>query len=262
MKTTLHAAVLIATGTFLWTTGTHAQEAPPAPSFAAIDAYMCNYRDGKGPADLMKVAEKWNKWMEKNSSAPYNAWVMHPVLSSTNMPLDVVWLGAWQNGNDMGKGMQEWADKGGDLNEEFLDVFECGEHSQSASVNIRPPGHDWPGKEGVAAFSNCTVGEGHTVQDAMAVHRKWSEHLDSIGSKSGTWAFFPGAGQNNPAWDYKIVASHPDYISYGADWENFTNGQGWQKAAMIGSGKVVSCDSPRVYHSVTVRNAGINPAPK
>jgi hypothetical protein len=76
------------------------------------------------------------------------------------------------------------------------------------------------------------------------------------------WAFFPGAGQNDIDWDYKIVVSHPDYLSYGADWDNFTNGQGWRKAMELGSGTVVSCDSPRVYHSVTVRNAGINPAPK
>jgi hypothetical protein len=62
--------------------------------------------------------------------------------------------------------------------------------------------------------------------------------------------------------DYKIVVSHPDYISYGADWENCTNGQGWRKRREMGFGTVVSCDSPRVYHSVTVRNAGINPTPE
>ncbi len=222
---------------------------------------MCNYRDGKDVGDLMGVTEKWNKWMDKNSSAPYSAWVMTPVLSSVNMPVDVVWLGAWQNGKDMGVGMQEWADKGGDLNKEFIDVIDCGEHSQAASVNIRPPVKGWPGKQGIAAFSNCTVADGKAVPDAMAVHQAWSKHLDSIGSKAGMWVFFPGAGNNNPEWDYKIVMSHPDYISYGNDWDNFTNGQGWRKVMEMGSGSTVSCDSPRVYHSVTVRNANINPAP-
>ena len=211
--------------------------------------------------DLQKVTAKWNKWMDANSTAAYTAWIMTPVLSSSNMPNDVVWMGAWQNGTEMGKGMQEWADQGADLNRDFLDTIDCAEHSQAASVNIRPPGGEWPGEQGVAAFSNSTVAEGKTVPDAMAVHRAWAEHLDSTGSKAGMWAFFPGAGQNEHDWHYKIVVSHPDYISYGADWENFTNGQGWQKAMEMGSGKVVNCDSPRVYHSVTVRNAGINPAP-
>ncbi len=259
MNNTIKAALLISAGALCLANGANAQQAQEDPRFAAIDAYLCNYNDGKGAADLMKVAEKWNKWMDKNSSPAYSAWVMHPVLSSVNMPIDVVWLGVWQNGIDMGKGMQEWADNGRELNEEFLGVFECGEHSQAGSVSIRPPAAGWPGKQGVAAFSNCTVGEGHTIPDAMAVHRAWASHLDSIGSKAGMWAFFPGAGQNNPDWDYKIVMSHPDYISYGADWENFTNGQGWRKAMEMGSGKVVSCDSPRVYHSVTVRDGGVKP---
>jgi len=127
-------------------------------------------------------------------------------------------------------------------------------------VNIRPPADSWPEKEGVAAFSNCTLGEGKTVPDAMEIHQAWSKHLDATGSKAGMWAFFPGAGNNDVDWNYKIVMSHPDYISYGADWENFTNGQGWRKAMEMGSGNVVRCDSPRVYHSVTVRNAGVKPA--
>jgi hypothetical protein len=262
MKVTIPAALVISAGTLFSSSYAGAQEAQQDPSFAAIDAYLCTYRDGKSPDDLMRVAEKWNKWMDKNKSVPYNAWIMHPVLSSTNMPVDVVWLGAWQNGNDMGKGMQDWADEGQGLNAEFQAVIECGEHSQAASVNIRPPAENWPGYNGVAAFSNCTVGEGKTIPDAMAVHEAWAEHLDSIKSKAGMWAFFPGAGQNDIDWDYKIVVSHPDYLSYGADWDNFTNGQGWRKAMELGSGTVVSCDSPRVYHSVTVRNAGINPAPK
>lgn len=262
MKARTAAAVVLSTSTLLWHSVSSAQQAPPAPAFAAIDAYMCDYHKGKGPDDLMKVTAKWNKWMDDNSSVAYSAWIMHPVLSSVNMPADVVWLGVWANGNDMGKGMQEWADGGGKLNEEFLDVFDCSEHSQAASVNIRPPAAGWPGKEGIAAFSNCSIGEGSAIPDAMGVHQAWSKHLDATGSKAGMWAFFPGAGQNDPEWDYKVVVSHPDYLSYGADWDNFTNGQGWRKAMEMGSGKVVSCDSPRVYHSVTVRDGGVPASPK
>lgn len=241
--------------------GTVLAQDPPPPSFAAIDAYQCNYQDGKTRADLDKVTAKWNKWMDSNKGAPYSAWIMTPVLSSTNMPIDVVWLGAWQNGNDMGKGMQAWAMNNNGLAAEFDAVIDCIEHSNAASVNIRPPVEGWPGETGLAAFTNCTVAEGKTVQDAMAAHRAWAKYLDGINSTEGMWAFFPGFGNNNPAWDYKIVSSYPDFMAFGADWEAYTNGQGWQQAQQIMAG-VVSCDSPRLYFSTTVRNAGINPAPQ
>jgi len=262
MKTTRIVAGLFTGSALICSAGVSAQDAPPPPSFVAIEAYLCVYRDDKGPDELMKVTDKWNKWMDKHSPTAYSAWVMHPVFSSVNMPIDVVWLGAWQNGNDMGRSLQDWADKGRDLMQEFNAVVDCGEHSNAASVNIRPPAEGWPGEQGLAAFSNCTIAEDKTISDAMAVHRAWADHLDTIGSKAGMWAFFPGAGQNNPEWDYKIVMSYPDYVSYGADWENFTNGQGWEKAMELGLGSAVSCDSSRVYDSVTVRNAGIDPMPE
>lgn len=186
---------------------------------------------------------------------------MEPVLSSVNTQLEVVWLGAWQNGRDMGRGMQQWATDNDGLAAEFDRVITCGEHSNSASLNIRPPVDNWPGAGGVAVFANCTVAEGKTMEDALAAHQAWAKHLDATGSKAGMWVFFPSFGQNNPAWDYKVVTSHPDYNSFGADWENYANAQGWMKAMEIAGG-IVSCDSPRVYHSTTVRNDGINPAPR
>ncbi|RLQ21790.1 hypothetical protein DWB85_10915 [Seongchinamella sediminis] len=260
MKRTATAALLAGASTLFFYTSVNAQQEQEPPSFAAIDAYLCNYRDGKDAEDLMQVTQKWNKWMDRHGAAPYSAWILHPVLSSTNMPIDVVWLGAWQNGNDMGKGMQAWSEKGGELGEEFEEVIDCAEHSLAASVNIRPPSEGWPGETGVVAFTNCALGDGKSVMDAMKVHRAWAEHLASTGSKAGMWAFFPAAGQADIEWSHKIVVGHPDYLSYGADWERFANGQGWRKAMELTAGGEVSCDSPRVYHSVTVRNDGINPA--
>ena len=259
-------ALFTAAITLIWAGQAASQE---DPQLAAIDAYMCDYTDGKGAGDLMKVVEKWNKWMDSTGGAAYSAWVMTPVLASTDMDIDLVWLGAWQNGKDMGQGMQAWADKGRDLNEEFLAVIDCGEHSSAASMNIRPPVEGWPGKSGVAMFTNCTVADGKSMNDAIEVHRKWAKHMDDIGSKAGLWLFFPGAGSNNSArvnddleeWDYKAVFSHPDYISYGNDWESYMNGGGWRVAQEIGGG-ILDCDSPRLYHSVTVRDGGINPNPK
>lgn len=261
MKILKHTATISFLVSALWSGNLFAQAPTPPPAFAAIDSYLCNFNDGKGMADLNAVVAKWNKWMDKSKGVAYSAWVMVPVLTSVNMPIDVAWLGVWANGNDMGKGMQAWADENGGLADEFDKVMTCSEHSSAASVNIRPPAEGWPGKSGLALFSNCTVAEGKTVQDAMAANRAWSANLDSIGSKAGVWAFFPGAGQNNPTWNYKLVYSYPDYLAYGADWEAYTNGQSWAKAQQIFGG-TVSCDSQRLYQSVTVRDGGVGPVPK
>jgi hypothetical protein len=246
----------------LWTASAVAQQAAApdldAPSFNAIDSYLCNYNEGKSRADLDKVTAKWNKWMDKNGGAPYNAWIMTPVLTSTNMPIDLAWLGAWQNGKDMGKGMQAWANTDGKLAAEFDSVMTCGEHSSAASVMLRDPGEGWPGKSGVTVFSNCTVDEGKTVQDAMAAHLAWVDHLNAVDSQASMWAFFPGAGQNNPTWDYKIVTGFEDFVSYGAYWDAFTNGQGWAVAGKTFDG-ITNCDSQRVYQTTTVRDAGVKP---
>jgi hypothetical protein len=258
MKNATGKTLVVAAISAVWV-GSAAAQRPP-PSFAAVEGYMCNFVDGKDRKDLDKVVKKWNQWMDDSKSSPYSAWILTPVLHSTSMPYDVVWLGVWQNGNDMGRGMQAWMTGNDGLAEEFEDVISCDEHSNAASVNIRPPGDEWPTATGVVSFSNCSVAEGKTVPEAMDAHRAWAEHLGNIGSKSGMWAFFPGDGANVGDWDYKIATSYPDFVAYGAAWEAFTNGQGWAQAQKIGAG-TVSCDSARLFHSTTVRNGGINPAP-
>jgi len=241
--------------------GTVFAQDPPPPAFSAIDSYICNYNEGKNRADLDKVIAKWNKWMDKQGGAAYSAWVMTPVLGASNYPMDFAWLGVWANGNDMGKGMQSWMEDGGAMSAEFDSVMTCPDHSNAASVNVRPPGEGWPTKSGVTVFTDCAVAEGKTMQDAMAANRAWAAHLDSTGSKAGMWAFFPGAGSSDPGYDYKMVSSYPDFEAYGADWESYTNGQGWAKAGQIFGG-VTDCGSQRVYHSSTVRDGGVSPVPK
>ena len=228
-------------------------------NFAAVEGYMCNYREDQGRQDLDKVIAKWNDWMNSNNSAPYSAWILTPMFASTNTPADFVWLGAWQNGKEMGASLQTWAEKGDDLMAEFDEVMDCMEHSNFASLNLQPPVKGWPGKTGIVSFTNCTVAEDGTIEEAVEAHQTLAQNRFSQGSKSGAWAFFPGSGHNNPDWHYKVVTSYGDLNEWGAAWERYTNGQGWLAARELTAG-VVSCDSPRVYQSATVRDGGVNPA--
>lgn len=253
------AVAIVSVAVFLGTAAADAdaQEQRLVP----IEAYLCTYVEGKSRVDLDKVTAKWNKWMDDNDATPYSAWVMEPVFKPASLPFDVVWLGAWQDGGAMGSGMQQWLTRGGLLQAEFNRVVDCPEHLNAASLNIRPPRNDWPGEMGVAVFTDCTVDDDSNVEEAMEAMRAWADYMDTIGSMAGMWAFFPFYGAGEMHGDFKIVTSYPDYIAFGAEWENYINGDGWKKAMEIGE-DVMSCDSPRVYHSNTARNGNIDPAPK
>ena len=53
----------------------HEQE---ARRFIPVETYTCNYRAGKGPADLDQVIGNWNKWMDDNGAEDYFAMTLTP----------------------------------------------------------------------------------------------------------------------------------------------------------------------------------------
>ena len=60
---------------------------------AAMESWACNYVEGKGYGDLMKVAAKWDKWASKNHPAPYDAYVLTPVFATfEEVPESVCWV--------------------------------------------------------------------------------------------------------------------------------------------------------------------------
>jgi hypothetical protein len=228
-----------------------------APNLSAVEIYSCNYNKGKGEKDLGKVVAKWNNWADETGYAPYNAWSLTSVFNSPDYSFDVGWLGAWENGAQMGKGLQQWKKDGGAMQAEFDKVVNCSSHVAFTSANLKAPAQtDWP-TEGVTAFSDCKIAPGKKLEDAIKVHAAWANHLSSEGSKAGLWMFLPSMGSFDTAYDYKIVVSHPDFVSLGIDNNAYTNGRGWEKGRELVQG-VVSCGVPRVYNSRLLRNGGVN----
>ena len=96
------------------------------------------------------------------------------------------------------------------------------------------------------------------MQEALDMHNAWADHLAASGSSAGIWAWFTGLGAGQTEHDYKIVTGFADHNAAGAEWERFTNGGGWRKAAELNTG-ATSCDSARLYNSRTVRNGNVAP---
>jgi hypothetical protein len=257
-KSRLFSAAMLLTPAIFCNPSLAQEEAPP--NVGAVEIYMCSYAEGKGAADLGKVVNKWNGWMDKNVATPYSAWTLTPVITGSYFEADIGWLGAYQNGSDMGKVTQSWISEGGDLQAAFDSVIPCDNHSVYSSVNYKAPeGEGWPGENGsssVTVFSDCTVAEGKTLEDIHAVHTAWAEHLTARGSKAGFWTFLPAYGADTINGHYKVVVGYPSYEDWGNDHNDYTNGGGWRKGRELSEG-VIQCDSPRVYHTTLRRNGGV-----
>jgi hypothetical protein len=148
-------------------------------------------------------------------------------------------------------GMQQWLTEGGEIQEDFAEVVDCPLHQGFAVNNVRSPVE----ATGIvpAAFTNCTLNEGRIGPEARAAIVEWSDYLAANGVDSGHWILRPAAGEEIDAdYTFKWVRSYPSWEELGEYFELFFNGGGFQRLQQI-SGRVMSCDSPRVYNTRIVR---------
>ncbi|MGI9288276.1 MAG: hypothetical protein ACR2P1_23020, partial [Pseudomonadales bacterium] len=88
--------------------------------------------------------------------------------------------------------------------------------------------------------------EGKKPAESSAALRAWGEYLKSNGINGPVYALWPMHGGGDADFDFKFVAGHKDYQSFGAEFDLLTSGGGYMKATEIFGG-VVDCDTPRVY---------------
>ena len=250
MKIFLNILVSIFT-LITWCSQVTAQEGNTAPALGPAEVYTCNYLKGKDRGDLDKVIAKWNAWTDDNDPAPYTAWVMTPAFFGPEITFDLVWLGAWPTYADMGKSLQTWQDKGAKMSAEFFNVFSCDQHSSMAVMPMQPPSE--PPSSSLVRFMDCNLTEGATPEDMVNAHRQFGGYMDSKGSDTSAWLFFPGMGAGKIEYDYKVVLANKDWASLSKDGNIISNGGGWMEAGKTFAG-ITKCDSPRLYTADLVRN--------
>ena len=59
---------------------------------AAMESCAFNYVEGKGHADLMKLAAKWHAWASKNRPTPPSALILSPVFVTFEEVSEGLWL--------------------------------------------------------------------------------------------------------------------------------------------------------------------------
>jgi hypothetical protein len=238
-----------------------------APGFAQVNAggmgkvlpvelYTCKYKDGQTAANLHSVIDGWNRFEDANKTDTYAAWLLTPFFFGTEQDFDVIWLGAYKDGNAMGKGLQNWLTKGGEQQAAFDKVIDCDAHSAYASAMYKAPAAGTTPASGFITIMDCKLNEGHKYPDIKAAELKWAEHLKKSGSKAGYYHWMPYFGGGDADFDYKVAFAYSSFEEIGADFEGFANGGGRELSTEI-FGDIDECDDARVYMSTSVREAKI-----
>ena len=237
--------------------GAQAQQAQPAPT-PVVEIFPCTYRGNNGIENLRTVSARFNTWADRNSMTNYTAFIATPYAYSADLEADVLWLGGWPNGTAMGVGETLWLSQGGDVSAAFDAVVDCNAHSLYAEVIVNQPSSP-PPQNGVAMFEDCTVHEGRTNGEALAALGQWSEYTKSHGADAFSAALFPLAGLANDAhYTFKLVTGFDSMDAFGKGTDMYTGG-GFMRADEL-FGRLLDCNSPRVYTLERVRLAAQTPS--
>lgn len=204
-----------------------------------VEAFFCNFKDGKTMADLDKVNARFAKWAAKNDPN-YSAWVLTPRFANFTEVSQVVWLGSNLTGDAMGTGLDTWIASGSDLQAAYDEILACAAHSVASSVPILTP--DGPPTNGVVMFSECSMAEEGNWSKAVAAHGAYANAMRELGAKNSSWLFFPMlGGMRDRGFDYYGVVTFKSWSDYFAAYEIYVNGGGWQKGMEAMQGNA-SCE--------------------
>ena len=176
--------------------------------------------------DLMKVAKKWDKWAKKNHSRPYTGHVLTPFFSDGS-DAGVYWVGFSGSFSDQGIVLEEWLEKGGDLQQEFDSVIPCKSHSQLAWVRIRDIA-DAPLSKGVVDFAGCSLLPGATQEKLAAADAEMNDFLDQVGITARVYRWYPMQGNPPDGLDFYQAHWHDSLSAKGSDNDLYVRNGGVQ----------------------------------
>jgi hypothetical protein len=211
-----------------------------------VHLYACSYNDGQGPAELEKVVSRWSEYADDTGLEGYAAWTLTPYHFGPEQDFDVIWMGAYTDGNAMGKGTDSWLATGGEMRAALDEVVDCNSHVAFASAMYKAPADGGTPESGLLTMMDCELNEGREYDEIRAAELKWADYLASAGSKAGYWHWFPTYGGGDAEFDYKVVFAYPNFAELGADFERSANGGG-REVSEETFGDIDECDDPRVY---------------
>lgn len=219
------------------------------------EVWTCSYNDGQGPPELDAAVDAWTAYMDANNIDDYAAWTLTRHYFSEEQDFDFIWLGAWSDGNAMGRDTDVWMTSGDDISNNFNRVANCNNHINAGSIAYKLP-HGDAADSAVLTFSNCRIEDGANYAQIVNATKAWSDALTDAGSRSAIYHWFPIYGGGNPDSDFVWLNAYPDFTQLGADYQRLTNGEMFRQRNALFDG-LMDCDITRVYNAKTRRAAQI-----
>ena len=217
-----------------------------------VEIYACKFNEGKGMADLEAVISRWNQFMDDKKINTYAAWTLTPYYFTEEQDFDVIWLGAYKDGNAFGSGTDTWLASGGELAAAYNEVVTCAGHIGLSSAMYKAPAANVTPASGIITMMDCKLNKGHRYSDIKAAEIKWAKYLTDSGSRAGYWHWFPTFGGGDADFDYKVVFSYENFTQLGADYERIANGGGREMSQDVFD-DIDDCDDARVYVATSRR---------
>ncbi len=221
-----------------------------------VELYACKYNDGQGPDDLDRVVGAWTRYADERNVNDYAAWTLVPYFYGQEQEFDFIWMGAYSDGNAMGRGEHQWLMEGGEIAAQFDAVADCYAHVGLGSAMYKSPPDNATPQSSILAMTDCKMHEETEYDDVRKAEIEWAGYMSDNGSTAGTWHWFPMYGGGDQDFDYKIVNAYADLAEFGKDWEQGANGGGREKSQSLFS-ELDSCNDARVYVATNRRAAQI-----
>ena len=253
----LIALLVTSIGVLLGISGAFAQDGPP--TWTPVEIYGCTFGDGNDMDDLTPVIDDWNEWADEAGIDDYTAVLSVPFFHSAEFPYDFLWIGNFADSTALGSVLHQWVNQSGDLPDQFADVVDCPLHMGLAELSLKAGSGQGDGVEDggrfILEFADCTIHENRTGPEAAGAMREWIDYLTANGSNSSHSLLLPGPGEvSNADYSFKWMKAHSSYVSLGKEFDlNINNGGNGRRAELFG--RLLTCDSPRMYNSSFVRES-------
>ena len=221
----------------------------------SMEAFQCNYVNGKDYSDVQKILPLWHDHADENFSAPYAAVMLQPYLKSeADVEFDLAWIGFSRTQENMGTIADEWLATGSKVQAKWDKVVDCPSYGFYGVYEGRAASADpEEGSQSYWAISSCSFKEGKTGSDLATSDEGWNAFMDNQDHTGGVWRWWPGAGAPNSfEGDFLMNITYSSMAELGritdARYQASNNGDLPES--------ILNCDNPRVYIAESVRNWG------